>query len=221
MYSVPLLKSSERVVNIEINGQPSPLKMKLSKNGFAYFADEEDWYCESVEEDVVSENSESSGKTKENKENNLRRVKSLTDIVKIKREKDYPKSIEHANKYSNQIEDRLQISKLQLSLCGEDLNLGENRRLPISECKLLFEKSKIKIDDFLENPKIVFNEKLAVLFGNQVYPGSAFVPFVIGAMTFGSDKFGFLFASFTNYVDRLYINRLKYFFANNVLMFVL
>ncbi|MES1919316.1 Lipin-3, variant 3 [Bonamia ostreae] len=104
-----VLKSSERVVNIEINGQPSPLKMKLSKNGFAYFADEEDWYCESVEEDVVSENSESSGKTKENKENNLRRVKSLTDIVKIKREKDYPKSIEHANKYSNQIEDRLQI----------------------------------------------------------------------------------------------------------------
>lgn len=160
-----LLHCSDKRVQIDVNGTPVPLRMKLSQAGRAYFAGSKRG-TELPNSVVHLEESKASKLTREN---------SWSYVSKKSGAVPPSKGDDCSEVCSDEEEDS---SRIQFSLC-KDL-LGES-----DDTRLIFDRHKVAYDDFNSDPWSLFADpQLVVKIGNKLYDWAFGLPIIMSTLAY-------------------------------------
>ncbi|QOY42677.1 HAD-like/Lipin domain containing protein [Cryptosporidium parvum] len=194
-----LLKSREKHVSINVNGNDIPLKMKLGAAGEAYFIHQDDPPEDSFENiSSPTDSRESSPSDVEistpsqpanNSSLNISHAKSFETTVEYRNKTDSTDpsnftNIETENENIQNINEVFQRYNITLSLCGHLLYGGEEDS---RHDEYVFQSNIISFEQFENDPDLWYHSCLvAVIDGKPpYYPIKAFYPVITSIIAFG------------------------------------
>ncbi|KAF7458692.1 putative HAD superfamily protein [Cryptosporidium felis] len=189
-----LLKSREKIVSINVNGNDIPLKMKLGAAGEAYFIHQDESPEDAYErlsspDSVASSPSDIETNTipqiHESSSNHLSHARSFETTVEYRNKTENTEcSVLTNNENGQNLLNIFQDHNIALSLCGHLLYGGED---DAKHDEYVFQGNIVSFEQFEKDPNLWYHSCLVATIGGgpPYYPIKAFYPVLTSIIAFG------------------------------------